>query len=84
MKCAVKSCIECAAEWHEGETCSEYQARVKRMPEEEEASELEVGKISKKCPGCGIKVMKNGWVPRGSGVGCGVVIADLRIVGVII
>lgn len=65
-ECEVKSCVHCAVEWHEEETCDDYQRRVKSRPEEEEASELGVSKISKPCPGCKAKIAKTEFVhPRG-------------------
>lgn len=62
-ECEVKSCVHCAAEWHEAETCDDYQSRVKRRPEEEAASELEVSKVSKPCPACKVKIAKTESVP---------------------
>lgn len=58
VKCEVKSCVLCATEWHDDETCDDYQLRIKVRPEEEQASELEVAKISKQCPGCKTKINK--------------------------
>ncbi|CZT24950.1 uncharacterized protein RCC_10679 [Ramularia collo-cygni] len=57
-KCKVKSCVACAVEWHEGETCDQYQHRTKLRSDEEDASELTVARISKQCPGCKTKITR--------------------------
>lgn len=58
IQCEVKTCIHCASAWHEGETCGAYQARIAHRGPEERASELEVSRISKMCPGCEMKIEK--------------------------
>jgi len=58
--CGARACGPCDRPWHEGETCEQYQARVKDRMEEEEASLKELLKHSKKCPQCERPIQKNG------------------------
>jgi ariadne-1 len=44
-KCGARACATCDRPYHEGETCSAYQARVKDRAEEEDKSVLEVSKM---------------------------------------
>ncbi len=52
--------MTCSVAWHVGETCDAFQARTRRQPGEEEASEAAVKTLAKLCPGCGRKIQKNG------------------------
>jgi ariadne-1 len=58
--CGAEACVPCDRPWHTGENCEEYQKRVKGRVEEEEASLKLIGKGTKKCPGCGKAIQKNG------------------------
>ena len=42
--------------FHKDETCAEYDERMKRFSQHNEASQKEVERISKPCPGCGIPI----------------------------
>lgn len=62
--CDHKHCVLCKRDWHENETCDEAATedakRRRQRQAEDKASEKEAGKISKPCPGCGVKIEKNG------------------------
>ncbi|GAB7338858.1 hypothetical protein MBLNU457_5544t2 [Dothideomycetes sp. NU457] len=62
--CDHKHCVSCKRDWHEDQSCEEAATEdAKRRRErqaEDKASEKQVGKISKPCPGCGVKIEKNG------------------------
>ena len=62
-ECGAKACVSCDRPWHEGETCAEYQVRVKdRLDEEDQALEA-IRKMTKPCPGCRKQIQKNGGCP---------------------
>jgi E3 ubiquitin-protein ligase RNF14 len=61
--CQFRVCIIHDTEWHEGETCEEYDLRTSPTQQnlQEKNSLEEVARISKKCPGdgCGCNIEKN-------------------------
>lgn len=61
-KCGAKACASCDRPWHEGETCEEYQKRLKaqNLQEEEAASQKTIQKQSKPCPTCKANIERNG------------------------
>lgn len=58
--CGSRACVPCDRPWHEGETCAQYQARIKDRLEEEDASLKAVQKRTKPCPRCARPIEKNG------------------------
>lgn len=58
--CGHKHCVACEANWHEDETCTQYQdrRRVERGVENDQ-SQQEVEKLSKPCPKCKVPIEKN-------------------------
>ena len=62
--CSAQACVPCNRPWHEGETCTEYRARTKDRFEEEDQALRTIGKVTKKCPGCGKRIERNGGCPR--------------------
>ena len=60
QECGHKHCVVCQANWHEDQTCEEFQAsRQREREEEDEQSKDEVSKISKPCPECNVPIQKN-------------------------
>lgn len=57
--CGASACVPCNRPRHLGETCAQYQARVKDRMEEEEASLKELQKHSKQCPKCSRPIQKS-------------------------
>jgi E3 ubiquitin-protein ligase RNF14 len=64
--CGFAVCIKHERAWHEGETCEEYDYRISGRQQrdqaaEEAASEAEINRSSKKCPGrnCAYNIQKN-------------------------
>jgi hypothetical protein len=51
-ECGGKACVPCQRPWHEGESCADYQARIKDRVDEEDESLKMIKKVTKKCPGC--------------------------------
>ena len=62
-ECGAKACVICDRPWHDGESCADYQARVKDRLDEEDKSIKEMQKVTKHCPGCFKKIQKNGGCP---------------------
>jgi len=62
-ECGAKACVTCDRPWHEGESCAEYQLRIKDRVDEEDRALNEIRKITKQCPGCKKPVQKNGGCP---------------------
>ncbi|KAI9784778.1 MAG: hypothetical protein M1839_001508 [Geoglossum umbratile] len=60
-QCGFKFCVLCEAEWHEGETCDQYQYRASgsKAREEEVATEETIRKTTKSCPQCKSNIEKN-------------------------
>ncbi|KAG9600055.1 hypothetical protein KCU77_g3415, partial [Aureobasidium melanogenum] len=56
--CGHKHCIVCEVNWHESETCEEYQTRNSAQKQQEADSEAEVQAISKSCPNCNTRIEK--------------------------
>lgn len=62
--CNAKACGSCVRPWHEGESCADYQKRVKEQHVKEEEQALKaLQKYTKKCPGCSVNVQRNGGCP---------------------
>ena len=61
-KCGAKACANCDRPWHEGETCDEFQKRLKaqNVANEEAASQKTIQQASKPCPGCKANIQRNG------------------------
>lgn len=65
IACGFRVCVFHEREWHRGETCDEFDRRVKQKEEQrmqEAASAKAIGELTKKCPreGCGWNIEKNG------------------------
>jgi hypothetical protein len=66
-ECGYRHCTSCKVAFHADETCAQYQERISREREEElriqkeqeEASLIEVNKLSVACPGCGANIQKS-------------------------
>ncbi|CAD0098981.1 unnamed protein product [Aureobasidium mustum] len=56
--CGHKHCTACEVNWHEDETCEEYQTRNAAQKQQEQDSEAQVHAISKTCPNCATKIEK--------------------------
>ncbi|TKA24319.1 hypothetical protein B0A50_06789, partial [Salinomyces thailandicus] len=63
QNCGAKACVPCDRPYHEGETCAQYQLRVKDRLEEEDRALKEIHKTTKRCPHCNVSVQKNGGCP---------------------
>ena len=61
--CSFRVCARCDRPMHEGETCTEYQARTKDRQDEENKSLKQIRKVSRPCPGCNKNIQKNGGCP---------------------
>ena len=61
-ECGAKACVDCDRPFHEGETCEEYQKRMKNThAEKDDAASLKtIQKECKQCPGCNKNIMRNG------------------------
>jgi hypothetical protein len=57
--CRHKHCVICETNWHDDQTCEEYQAALHRNTETDEQSQREVDKCSKPCPECRVPIQKN-------------------------
>ncbi|KAI4831225.1 hypothetical protein E4T44_09621 [Aureobasidium sp. EXF-8845] len=57
--CRHKHCVVCETNWHDDQTCEEYQATLHRNTETDEQSQREVDKCSKPCPQCRVPIQKN-------------------------
>lgn len=74
VECGRRTRVVCRVLWHDGESCEEYQERLRREREareqmergkraaEEERSVETVAEVSKRCPGagCGVPIQRNG------------------------
>jgi len=58
--CGAKACVVCDRPWHEGETCEDYQARIKDRVDEEDQSLSVIQKVAKACPSCKKLIEKDG------------------------
>ncbi|KAI4738723.1 hypothetical protein E4T50_10806 [Aureobasidium sp. EXF-12298] len=59
QECGHKHCVACQANWHQDQTCEEFQALREKRNVEDEKSQQEVNKISKQCPKCTVAIQKN-------------------------
>ena len=57
--CGHKHCVSCETNWHEDQTCEQYQATLHRNTENDEQSQQEVNRISKPCPQCRVPIQKH-------------------------
>jgi ariadne-1 len=62
-ECGSIACVPCDRPWHEGESCAEFQVRVKNRMDEEDQSLALIRKAMKKCPECSRSIEKNGGCP---------------------
>lgn len=61
--CSFRACARCDRPYHDGETCTAYQARIKDRLDEENKALAAVKKFSRPCPGCGKNIQRNGGCP---------------------
>jgi hypothetical protein len=59
QECGHKHCVACQANWHQDQTCEEFQPTLQRWNAENEQSQQEVEKTSKPCPKCSVPIQKN-------------------------
>ncbi|KAG9528374.1 hypothetical protein KCU93_g4402, partial [Aureobasidium melanogenum] len=59
QECGHKHCVVCEANWHEDQTCEEFQTIRQRLHAENEQSQQAVQKISKPCPKCKVPIEKH-------------------------
>ncbi|KAF1844793.1 uncharacterized protein K460DRAFT_429560 [Cucurbitaria berberidis CBS 394.84] len=59
-RCGAYACAPCNRPFHQGETCSAYQARIKDRIEEEDRSLQTIRSRTRKCPRCKVNIEKNG------------------------
>jgi hypothetical protein len=57
--CDHKHCTACEVNWHDDETCEEYQARHQTQKQEEEDSKKAMGILTKCCPRCDSPIEKS-------------------------
>lgn len=58
-ECGHRHCVVCETNWHQDQTCEEFQAtHQRRLDVEDEISQREIAKISKPCPQCGVRIEK--------------------------
>jgi len=65
--CSHKHCIECKRDWHPGFSCEDLRRELakeeshaaERKRQEEEASEVEVQRVAKVSPQCGVNIQKS-------------------------
>lgn len=62
-KCSARACARCDRPMHDGETCADYQDRIKDRIDEEDRALKAVRKLSRPCPGCSKNIEKNGGCP---------------------
>jgi hypothetical protein len=63
IHCKVHTCVSCEAEWHQGQSCSEYRwANVADAKSKEEIKALKnlQKQGAKRCPHCALAVIKDG------------------------
>ena len=68
IKCEVKMCKLCAADWHDGTTCKEHKAAMEKEAErlktpqqrKDDAASRKVMAEKRPCPSCNIPLEKNG------------------------
>jgi hypothetical protein len=58
--CGARACVSCERPYHEGEVCDAYRLCTREKREEEEQAKGVIKRMTKKCPGCGVAVGKNG------------------------
>ncbi|KAI6896768.1 hypothetical protein KC318_g11128 [Hortaea werneckii] len=61
--CGARACVPCDRPYHDGESCAQYQRRVKDRLEEEDQTLQTIQKSTRKCPACGVNIQKNGGCP---------------------
>jgi hypothetical protein len=61
ISCKFKACITHEREWHEGETCEQYDDRIRGQEarRDEEATARTIERTTKKCPQCQSSIEKN-------------------------
>jgi len=59
--CGDLACVPCDRPYHDGETCAQYQKRLRFTEKEKEAATAKtIKKVCKPCPGCAANVEKDG------------------------
>ena len=74
VHCDLHWCVSCEAEWHDGQTCSEYRwANVDDAKSKEEQNALKSlqKQGARRCPHCSLAVIKDGGCPSVSTRHCG-------------
>ncbi|RMX87904.1 hypothetical protein D0869_02030 [Hortaea werneckii] len=61
--CGARACVPCDRPYHDGESCAQYQRRVKDRLDEEDRTLQTIQKSTRKCPACGVNIQKNGGCP---------------------
>ncbi|KAI7324136.1 hypothetical protein KC340_g6536 [Hortaea werneckii] len=61
--CGARACVPCDRPYHDGESCGQYQRRVKDRLDEEDQTLQTIQKSTRKCPACGVNIQKNGGCP---------------------
>lgn len=62
--CGHETCIPCARPYHNGESCTQYQFRIKDHLAEEDAALDKIRTSTKPCPNCKKRIEKNGGCPN--------------------
>lgn len=57
--CGRKHCTTCEVNWHDGETCEQYQARHQAQQQQETASAEMIQSTTKSCPQCDANIEKS-------------------------
>ena len=67
--CGHKHCTECKRDWHPGSSCENLRRKLleaeeealaaERRLQEEAASQIEVQRVAKVCPQCGVNIQKS-------------------------
>ncbi|KAI7189263.1 hypothetical protein KC343_g8496 [Hortaea werneckii] len=61
--CGARACVPCDRPYHDGESCGQYQHRIKDRLDEEDQTLQTIQKSTRKCPACGVNIQKNGGCP---------------------
>ncbi|KAI7332765.1 hypothetical protein KC315_g4501 [Hortaea werneckii] len=61
--CGARACGPCDRPYHDGESCVQYQHRIRDRLDEEDQTLQTIQKSTRKCPACGVNIQKNGGCP---------------------
>ncbi|KAI6889472.1 hypothetical protein KC363_g7460 [Hortaea werneckii] len=61
--CGARACVPCDRPYHDGESCVQYQHRIRDRLDEEDQTLQTIQKSTRKCPACGVNIQKNGGCP---------------------